>query len=80
MLSSSPHRADRRDGEANPFDVGADPVARYFAVVQDCTAAASCGHGQIGVNMNLKNVVMTGFCGRVRDALVASTNQSAERE
>ncbi len=32
--------ADRRNGEANPFDVGADTVARYFAVVQDCTAAA----------------------------------------
>ena len=31
--------ADRRNGEANPFDVGADAVARYFAVVQDCTAA-----------------------------------------
>lgn len=32
--------ADRKDGEANPFDVGADGVARYFAVVQDCAAAA----------------------------------------
>jgi metallo-beta-lactamase class B len=32
--------ADRKDGEANPFDVGADAVARYFAVVQNCTAAA----------------------------------------
>ena len=32
--------ADRKDGEANPFDVGADGVARYFAVVQNCTAAA----------------------------------------
>jgi metallo-beta-lactamase class B len=31
--------ADRRNGEANPFDVGADAVARYFAVIQDCTAA-----------------------------------------
>ncbi len=31
--------ADRKDGEPNPFDVGADAVARYFAVVQDCTAA-----------------------------------------
>ena len=31
--------ADRKNGEANPFDVGADSVARYFAVVQDCTAA-----------------------------------------
>jgi metallo-beta-lactamase class B len=32
--------ADRKDGEANPFDVGAGAVARYFDVVQDCTAAA----------------------------------------
>jgi len=31
--------ADRKDGEPNPFDLGADAVARYFAVVQDCTAA-----------------------------------------
>ena len=31
--------ANRKNGEANPFDVGADAVARYFAVVQDCTAA-----------------------------------------
>ncbi len=26
--------------EANPFDVGADGVARYFAVVDACAAAA----------------------------------------
>jgi metallo-beta-lactamase class B len=32
--------AGRKGSEANPFDVGADAVARYFAVVQDCTAAA----------------------------------------
>lgn len=32
--------ADRKGGEANPFDVGAGAVARYFEVVQDCTAAA----------------------------------------
>jgi metallo-beta-lactamase class B len=32
--------ADRKRGEANPFDVGADGVARYFAVVQNCSAAA----------------------------------------
>lgn len=32
--------ADRRNPEGNPFDVGADGVARYFTVVQDCTAAA----------------------------------------
>jgi metallo-beta-lactamase class B len=31
---------DRKNAEANPFDVGADAVARYFAVVEDCTAAA----------------------------------------
>jgi metallo-beta-lactamase class B len=32
--------ADRKAEEANPFDVGAGAVARYFEVVQDCTAAA----------------------------------------
>jgi metallo-beta-lactamase class B len=32
--------ADRRNGEANPFDVSADGVARYFSVVQNCAAAA----------------------------------------
>jgi metallo-beta-lactamase class B len=32
--------ADRKPGEANPFEVGADAVARYFTVVQDCVAAA----------------------------------------
>jgi len=32
--------ANRKPGEANPFDVGADGVARYFAVVQNCAAAA----------------------------------------
>jgi metallo-beta-lactamase class B len=31
---------DRKDGEANPFDVGADGVARYFAVVDACSLAA----------------------------------------
>ncbi len=31
---------DRRDGEGNPFDVGADGVQRYFAVVEACTMAA----------------------------------------
>jgi metallo-beta-lactamase class B len=31
---------DRRKGEPNPFDVGTEAVARYFAVVQDCTSAA----------------------------------------
>jgi metallo-beta-lactamase class B len=32
--------ADRKSPEANPFDVGADAVARYFTVVQDCAQAA----------------------------------------
>jgi len=32
--------ANRKPGEANPFDVGADGVARYFAVVQNCATAA----------------------------------------
>lgn len=31
--------ANRQPGEANPFDVGADGVARYFSVVQDCAEA-----------------------------------------
>jgi metallo-beta-lactamase class B len=31
---------DRKPGVANPFDVGANGVARYFAVVQGCAAAA----------------------------------------
>jgi metallo-beta-lactamase class B len=32
--------ANRQPGEANPFDVGADGVARYFSVVQNCAEAA----------------------------------------
>jgi metallo-beta-lactamase class B len=32
--------ADRKAGVANPFDVGADGVARYFTVVQSCAEAA----------------------------------------
>jgi metallo-beta-lactamase class B len=32
--------ANRQPGEANPFDVGTDGVARYFSVVQNCTIAA----------------------------------------
>jgi metallo-beta-lactamase class B len=32
--------ANRQPGEANPFEVGADGVARYFSVVQNCTEAA----------------------------------------
>lgn len=31
--------ANRQPGEANPFDVGADGVARYFSVVQNCAEA-----------------------------------------
>jgi metallo-beta-lactamase class B len=31
--------ANRQPGEANPFDVGTDGVARYFSVVQNCAAA-----------------------------------------
>ena len=31
---------DRRNSETNPFDVGADAVARYFTVVEDCATAA----------------------------------------
>ena len=31
--------ANRKRGEANPFDVGTDGVARYFSVVQNCAAA-----------------------------------------
>jgi metallo-beta-lactamase class B len=32
--------ANRKPGEANPFDVGRDAVGRYFAVVDECTSAA----------------------------------------
>jgi metallo-beta-lactamase class B len=32
--------ANRKAGAANPFDVGAAAVARYFTVVQDCATAA----------------------------------------
>jgi metallo-beta-lactamase class B len=32
--------ANRKPGEANPFDVGKAAVARYFTVVQDCATAA----------------------------------------
>jgi metallo-beta-lactamase class B len=31
---------NRKAGERNPFDVGANGVARYFTVVQACTSAA----------------------------------------
>jgi metallo-beta-lactamase class B len=32
--------ADRKPGEANPFDVGTAAVGRYFTVVEECTTAA----------------------------------------
>jgi metallo-beta-lactamase class B len=32
--------ADRKRGDANPFEVGQAAVARYFTVVEDCAAAA----------------------------------------
>ena len=32
--------ANRKPGEANPFDVGRDAVDRYFTVVEQCTTAA----------------------------------------
>jgi metallo-beta-lactamase class B len=32
--------ANRKSGEPNPFDVGANAVGRYFTTVQACTAAA----------------------------------------
>lgn len=32
--------ANRKQDEMNPFEVGSDAVARYFEVVEDCTAAA----------------------------------------
>jgi len=32
--------ANRKRGEASPFEVGKDGVARYFTVVQDCATAA----------------------------------------
>jgi metallo-beta-lactamase class B len=32
--------ADRKSGEGNPFEVGADGVKRYFSVVEDCATAA----------------------------------------
>jgi metallo-beta-lactamase class B len=39
-LLKSHSAANRHPGEANPFDVGTDGVARYFSVVQDCATAA----------------------------------------
>jgi metallo-beta-lactamase class B len=37
--------ANRRSAEANPYEVGKDAVARYFAVVRDCTIAAKLRAG-----------------------------------
>ena len=38
--------ANRKPGDANPFDVGRDAVGRYFAVVEQCTMAAKLRAGQ----------------------------------
>jgi metallo-beta-lactamase class B len=37
--------ADRKPGEANPFDVGRAAVGRYFTVVEDCATAARLRSG-----------------------------------
>jgi hypothetical protein len=43
-MAPRPYKAqaadDRKNGEANPFDVGSDAVSRYFAVVDACATAA----------------------------------------
>jgi hypothetical protein len=31
--------ADRKDGERHPLDVGADAVARYFGIEDECAQA-----------------------------------------
>jgi metallo-beta-lactamase class B len=38
--------ADRKPGEANPFDVGKAAVGRYFTVVEDCATAARLRAGE----------------------------------
>ncbi len=38
--------ADRKPGEANPFDVGRAAVGRYFTVVEDCATAAKLRAGE----------------------------------
>jgi metallo-beta-lactamase class B len=38
--------ANRKPGEANPFDVGRDAVGRYFTVVEQCTTAAKLRSGK----------------------------------
>ena len=37
--------ANRKPGDANPFDVGRDAVGRYFTVVEECTTAAKMRAG-----------------------------------
>ena len=37
--------ANRKPGEANPFDVGKAAVGRYFTMVEDCTTAAKLRAG-----------------------------------
>ena len=37
--------ANRKPGEANPFDVGKAAVGRYFTVVEDCATAAKLRAG-----------------------------------
>jgi metallo-beta-lactamase class B len=37
--------ADRKPGEANPFDVGKAAVGRYFTLVEECTTAAKLRAG-----------------------------------
>jgi metallo-beta-lactamase class B len=37
--------ANRKPGEANPFDVGKAAVGRYFTMVEDCTTAAKVRAG-----------------------------------
>jgi metallo-beta-lactamase class B len=37
--------ANRAAGEANPFDVGSDAVARYFSVVENCATATKLRAG-----------------------------------
>jgi len=39
IASKAHSAANRQTREPNPFDVGADGVARYFSVVQNCAAA-----------------------------------------
>ena len=38
--------ARKRPGQANPFEVGRESVARYFATVQNCAEAAKLRAGK----------------------------------